>query len=440
MLGESDYLKPLLLVLFLALSAFFSGSETAFIALQRVRLIHLVRTQVPGAERVMRMAEDPERLFSSVLLGNNLANTAAAALGTAIFIRIFSERNINFGFMGTTNSAILLSTLVITSILLIFSEILPKTFAARNPERISFMVERPLRLLEILTFPLSKLLQLISSSMSRLFGGSNKQILVTEQEIRSLILVGREAGAVEAEEAEMLEKVFHFGDSQVSEIMTPRPEIIGIENLSTLQEFISVYSKHQHSRFPVFESTIDNVMGILSIKNVFRSMADVNIGYQDTVTHLLRDAYFVPESKGVGALFAELKERGETMAMIVDEFGGIAGLVTLRQLVAVIVGNVREEDQPKLQQYSPVDENTFILDASVTVNEAYQLLSIKIPSGHYQTVAGFILSQLGKIPTVGDHFQHDGVGFTVTEMEGVKIESITIKKSSTSPLYNIPKD
>ena len=428
MLEESDYLKPLLLVLFLALSAFFSGSETAFIALQRVRLLHLVRTQVPGAARVMRMAEDPERLFSSVLLGNNLANTAAAAVGTAIFIRIFSDRDINFAFLGTTNSAIILSTLVITSVLLLFSEILPKTVAARNPEKISFLAERPLRIIEFLIFPLSKSLRLFTTLVGKAVGSNHQRDLVTEQEIRSLIWIGREAGAVEAQEAEMLEKVFHFGDRQVSEIMTPRPEIIWIENFATLQQFISVYSKHHHTRFPVFDSTIDNVIGILSIKNVFKSMSDVNIGYDDTITHLLRDAYFVPESKGIGALFAELRERSETMAMIVDEFGGIAGLVTMKQLLGVIVGDVREEDQPELQPYSPVDDNTFILDASVTLNEAYQLLSIEIPEGNYQTVAGFVLSHLGKIPIVGDNFQHDDVGFTVTEMQGVKIGSIKIEK------------
>jgi Mg2+/Co2+ transporter CorB len=212
MLEGSDYLKLGLLVLFLALSAFFSGSETAFIALQRVRLIHMVRTGVPGARQIFRMAQHPERLLATVLLGNNLVNTAAAALSTALVISLLDN----------VNSAILIATGGVTLLLLIFGEIVPKTLAARHSERFAFAVVRPLQLVEWLLFPLVRSLQGLSSVIARITGAAGQPSLVTEQEIRSLISVGKEAGAVEASEAEMLEKVFHFGDLQVAEIMTPR--------------------------------------------------------------------------------------------------------------------------------------------------------------------------------------------------------------------------
>lgn len=414
----SDYLKLGLLALFLALSAFFSGSETAFIALQRVRLIHLVRTGVPGARRIMRMAQHPERFLSTVLLGNNLVNTAAAALGTALVISLLDN----------TNSAIIIATAGVTLLLLIFGEMVPKTLAARHAEGFAFAVERPLRLVEWLLFPLTRGLQGLSLAISRLTGATDGPSLVNEQEIRSLISVGKEAGAVEPVEAEMLEKVFHFGDWQVTEIMTPRPEIVRVERDTSLREFLKIYAEHQHTRFPVFVDTVDNVIGLLSVKDVVRSLAEGRLQYDDGVTHLLRPAHFVPETKTVRSLFTELRERGQSMAMIVDEFGGIAGLATLKQLLEVIVGPVGEEGQPVEQPYAAVDEHTYLLDAGLGIAEINEQLGLDIPTGGYQTLAGFILEGLGRIPEEGDYLDCDDLRLTIKTMDGVKVERVEVQR------------
>ena len=416
MLEGSDYLKLGLLVLFLALSAFFSGSETAFIALQRVRLIHMVHTGVPGARRVFRMAQHPERLLATVLLGNNLVNTAAAALGTALVISL----------MDNINSAILIATGGVTFLLLIFGEIVPKTLAVRHSERFAFAVVRPLQLVEWLLFPLVRSLQGLGSVVARITGAAGQPSLVTEQEIRSLISAGKEAGAVEASEAEMLEKVFHFGDRHVAEIMTPRPEIVWVEKDTTLREFLDIYAEHYHTRFPVFEETVENVIGLLSVKDVVKAQADENLQKDDEVTHLLRPAHFVPETKTAGSLFTELRERGQSMAMIVDEFGGIAGLATLKQLLSVIVGPVGEEGQPLESQYTSVDENTFLLDAGLGITQINERLDLDLPLGEYQTLAGFVLERLGRIPKEGDYLHYGDLRFTIQEMDGVKIEQIEI--------------
>lgn len=414
MLEGSDYLKLGIMVLFLALSAFFSSSETALIALQRVRLIHLVRIGVPGARRLFRMSENPERFLSTVLLGNNLVNTAAAALGTALVISL----------LGNVNSSILIATGGVAFLLLIFGEIVPKTFAARHPEGFAFAVVRPLQLVEWVLFPLVRGLHVFSSFISRLTGTSGKRSLVTEQEIRSLISVGKEAGAVEASEAEMLEKVFHFGDHPVAEIMTPRPEIIFIERYTTLKEFLDIYADKYHTRFPIFEDNVDNVIGVLSVKDILKAQREEQLKQEDDVTHLLRPAHFVPETKTVRSLFSELQERGQSLAMIVDEFGGIAGLATLKQLLSVIVGPVGEEGQPLETQYASVDENTFLLDAGLTITQITGQLDLDLPLGEYQTLAGFILERLGHIPKVGEHLNYGNLRFTVREMDGVKIEQI----------------
>ncbi len=416
MLEGSDYLKLGLLVLFLAISAFFSGSETAFLALQRVRLMHLVRSGVPRARRVFRLTENPERFLSTVLLGNNLVNTAAAAIGTAIVISL----------LGNVGSSIIIATGGVTLLLLIFGEIVPKTFAARHAERVALAVVRPLQIIEWVLFPLVQALRLLTSPITRLTGGSRRRSLVTEQEIRSLITIGKEAGAVESSEAEMLEKVFHFGDDPVSEIMTPRPEIVSIEQHTTLRQFLGIYAEHYHTRFPVFLDTVDNVIGILSVKDVLKAQGDENLQMEDDVTNLLRPAHFVPETKTVGSLFSELQAQGQSMAMIVDEFGGIAGLATLKQLLSVIVGPVGEEGQPLETPYASVDENTFILDAGMAISQLNSQLGLELPLGEYQTLAGFLLERLGHVPEVGEHLNFNSLRFTVQRMEGVKIEEVEV--------------
>ena len=416
MLEGSDYLKLGLLVLFLAISAFFSGSETAFLALQRVRLMHLVRSGVPRARQVFRLAENPERFLSTVLLGNNLVNTAAAAIGASLVIALIDNDSF----------AILIATVGVTILLLIFGEIIPKTFAAHHAERFAFAVSIPLQIIEFILFPIVQTLRILASLFTKLTGAKARTSFVTEQEIRSLISIGKEEGAVETSEAEMLEKVFHFGDNPVSEIMTPRPEIVSIEQHTTLRQFLGIYAEHYHTRFPVFVDSVDNIVGILSVKDVLKAQGEDNLQMEDDVTNLLRPAHFVPETKTVGSLFSELQAQGRSMAMIVDEFGGIAGLATLKQLLSVIVGPVGEEGQPLETPYASVDENTFILDAGIAISQLNSQLGLDLPLGEYQTLAGFLLERLGHVPEAGEHLNYNGLRFTVQRMEGVKIEEVEV--------------
>ena len=269
-------------------------------------------------------------------------------------------------------------------------------------------------------------LRILASLFTKLTGAKARTSFVTEQEIRSLISIGKEEGAVETSEAEMLEKVFHFGDNHVSEIMTPRPEIVSIEQHTTLRQFLGIYAEHYHTRFPVFVDSVDNIVGILSVKDVLKAQGEENLQMEDDVTNLLRPAHFVPETKTVGSLFSELQAQGRSMAMIVDEFGGIAGLATLKQLLSVIVGPVGEEGQPLETPYASVDENTFILDAGVAISQLNSQLGLDLPLGEYQTLAGFLLERLGHVPEVGEHMNFNSLRFTVQRMEGVKIEEVEV--------------
>ncbi|GAI02826.1 unnamed protein product, partial [marine sediment metagenome] len=241
----------------LLLSAFFSSSETAFIALQRIRVEHLVTTKATGADRVARMVQRPEKLLSTILLGNNFVNTAAAALGTVLAVSIWGEQGI------------LIATIGITTLLLIFCETTPKTIAIQHAERLSLTFARPIEMLSWLFTPFVVALSWIASGFSKLAGGAPvSRSLVSEEEIRTMIAVGHKEGTVEEAEAEMLHKVFDFGNRPVREVMVPRPEVICIEQGSNLADFLTLYAESPISRFPVYQDNMDNVVGILSVKDV----------------------------------------------------------------------------------------------------------------------------------------------------------------------------
>ncbi len=415
---ESDDLGRLaLLVICLALSAFFSSSETAFIALSRARLIHLVNIGRPRAKLVERLVNRPERLLATVLLSNNLVNTAAAALGTALALKLIDD-----GTLG-----LLVATVSVTLLLLIFSETLPKTVALNRSEKVAFTFARPLILVQILLTPGVRVLQWITNLFTGLLGITGSTPEVSEGEIRSLIAVGAQIGAVEAEEAALLEQVFRFGDQQVREIMTPRTEIIWVEEGATLEQFLTLYLSHSHTRFPVYKDTTENISGVLSNKDVLLSLEKNKLQPQDVVTNLLRDAYFVPETKAVSTTFSEMRQGGYGLALAVDEFGGIAGLLTLKQMLEVIVGDVGEEGAIPQEEYTTVDENTFSLNASMSVLQANEKLNLELPEGEYQTVAGFILERLGYIPEAGEIVEYRNLKLTIKTMNGVRIESVEIQ-------------
>ena len=399
----------------MALSAFFSSSEAAFLSLQRTRIAHLVSTGVAGASRVAQMMDQPERMLSTILLGNNLVNVAFAALITVIALSFLDER-----------VGVAVATAVATSLLLIFGEVVPKTIAVRHSERVAFLYVRPLKWIEALLWPFVIVLRWISS----LFGGGGVGVRrsITEAELRSLIGIGEAEGAFEPEEAEMLESVFRFGDRQVREVMTPRTEIAFVERGAILGEFLDMYAEHSHTRFPVYKGSMDNIVGILSAKDILKSMSSRAIAPDKAVTESIRDAYYVPETKRIAELFDELRQSGNQMAIAIDEFGGIAGLVTLKSLLEEVVGRVGEEGEGPEEEYEALGEGTFQVDGGMSIDEAKDGLGIELPEGDYETVAGFVLESLGHIPAQGEQFEYRDLKVEVTEMKGLKVETIMLTK------------
>jgi len=378
----------------------------------------MVSTKVAGAKRVARMIERPEKLLSTILLGNNLVNTAAAALATALAIEFWPEHGV------------LIATIGVTIILLIFAETTPKTIATQHAERLSLAFARPLGLISWLFTPVVIALSWIASGFTKLVGGTPvHRSLASPEEIRTMISVGHQEGTVEETEAKMLHKVFDFGDRPVREVMTPRLEVVAIEQGSKTSDFLKLYAESPLSRFPVYKENMDNVVGILSVKDVLMALAKGTVGEESTIDDLVRLAYFAPESKRMDELFVEMRDENYRMCVVVDEYGGTAGIVSLSRLVEEIVGEVGDELAAVEKDYEVINEYTFQIDGSMRIEEVNEEMELDLPEGEdYETVAGFILSLLGHIPKTNEQLRYKGLKLVVTEMRGLKIEKILLTK------------
>ena len=416
------YLQIILLAVSVIAVAFFSSAEASLISVNKFRIRHLAEAGNRSAQAV----NQHEKFFSTILFTENAFIILASVMGSQLALSLVGENSIG----------ILLAALIMTVLIVQFGEITPKTLAAHAAERWSLVIARPIAIVMAVETYVIYLFTLLPRLILKVIGGEQRLWTpsITEGELRMLIDIGRLEGAVESAEAEMLEKVFHFGDRQVREIMTPRPDILWVEKDISLREFLDIHLEQAHTRFPVFEESVDNVIGILSIKGVVTALAKDELKDDDNVTSLLRPAYFVPETKTVSSLFLELRDTGHPMAMTVDEFGGIAGLATIPKLLEVIVGPVAEEGQPLEEQFETMGENLYHLDADMSVQELEEQLAISLPQGEYQTVAGFILERLGYIPQEGDHLHYENLTLTVRETRGVKVERVAILRHDREEL------
>ena len=419
-----------LIFIFLILSAFFSSSEAAFLSLQKTRLSYLISIKKPGSKRVSEMVSNTEKLLSTILLGNNLANVAFTAIITTLIVNL----------MGEGPKAVIIATFIGTVVLLIFGEIIPKSIAVKKSETIAFLYARTLKTLEFCMYPAIFSLQWLSTKTQGIYGQENhSDETITEGEILSMIDLGEAEGTVEASEAEMLENVFRFSGRQVREVMTPRTEIISVEKEITIKEFLQIYTDHPHTRFPVHKESRDNIIGIISAKDVLKMLATKGINETDSMSSIHRKAYFVPETKPVGELFEELRENGQQITICLDEYGGLAGLVTIKGLTEEVVGRVGEEGESPEEEYSNIRPNVYKIDGGMDIKEANDEMELDLPKGEYETIAGFVLSNLGRIPVSGEQFEYKNLLFKIDKMDNFRIESILIrKKLVTNP--NIDTD
>jgi CBS domain containing-hemolysin-like protein len=407
------FLLILLFVLCLVFSAFFSSSEVAFVAITRAKVRTLFNEGKKGSETLATLKETPNRFLIAILIGNNIVNVAAASIATAVTISIFGDIGVG------------IATFVVVILLLFFGEIGPKVYATRNTEKVALLFAGPIL---FLTRVLSPFIWVIEKITGR-FGaaGSLGEPSVTEEEIREWIEVGKEDGTIEQEEREMLYSVLEFGDTTAREIMTPRVDVALIEDTRTLEEAMQIFNETGFSRLPVYHSTVDNIIGILNIKDVFSSFfpGKRNI----PIRELMYDPYFVPETKKIDELLKELQLRKVQIAIVLDEYGSFSGILTVEDILEELVGDILDEfdrEEPEIQK---IGDDLFLVDAKVWVDDLNDELDIDLPVHEsYETIGGLLIERLGHIPHPGEsvHLPESHVTLVVMQMLSRRIVKIKL--------------
>ncbi|MDP6822536.1 MAG: hemolysin family protein [Dehalococcoidia bacterium] len=417
-------LSILIIVAAVVGSALISASEAAIIAVNRFRVRHRAEQGDQSSEAIVKITDEYNKFFGTILLIGNAFNIIITAVGTALVIKLW----------GNSAGVVAVATLGATVIVVVAAELTPKAVAVVVAERWSHVVSRPVLLLMRVTGPLVWIFTLVPRVLTHALGGKEALMTptITEGELRMLIDVGEAEGTVEESQGEMLENIFRFGESEVRDVMTPRNEIEWVEVGTSVAGFMEIYAKNPHTRFPVFDEDHDDVVGILSVKDVLQSIAGGDLKDEAPITGLMRTTLFVPETKKQDELFQDMQETGHKISLVVDEFGGIAGLVTLTKIVEQAIGATGEEGLKPDDRFITLDANTFELDAALSIEDANDRLKLEIPDGDYQTIAGFLLDRIQRLPRVGDRVRSGPVRFQVVEMTGNKIVRVRARRWVTT--------
>ena len=401
-------------------SAIFSASEASFISVNRFRIKSLIEKGDKRAKAVKHAVENHDKFFSAVIFTSNMMNVAAASIGTAFAIKLAGNE---YGPI--------ISTIIMTILVVLFGELAPKTFAVTYAEKVSLFLARPIDAFMRIVTPIVWIFNTISKLTIKIFGGDKETTRshLTEEEIKAIIRMGEEEGTLEEEEREMLHNVFEFGDKTVAEAMVPRTKAVTISEDETVTEAIKLVAKEGYSRYPVISENIDNITGILYIKDVLIKMVE-GVDMDMPVARFKRDAYYIPENKMVRDLLEEMQNRKLQIAIVVDEYGGTAGLITLEDLMEVIVGSLQDEFE--LEQESKdievVDENTFVVSGQTSIDEVNELLDVSIESEDFNTIGGYLFGLFGRLPKVGEQIRIYNLKMLIMEMEGKRISTIKITK------------
>lgn len=409
MVIDSTLCYIVLFVILLILSACASSSEVALVGITRARVNALAETSRRG-KYLAKLKDKPNRFLITILIVNNIVNTAAAAIATALALAFFGD------------AGVAIATGVVTVFVLIFGEIWPKTYANKHPDKVALLVSPIIYALTWILSPFFAIAEKIKGT-----DDESEQPSVTEDEIREWIDVGEMEGAIEEDEKEMLYSVLKFDDITAKEIMTPRPDVIMIEDIASLDEAVAQIRDTGYSRLPVYHDVPDNIVGSINFKDVFNAYTGKNSSSL-TVKSVMVDVYCVPESKKIDDLLRELQVRRLHMAIVLDEFGGFSGVVTFEDIMEELVGDIMDEtDVDEVSDVIEINPRMYIVDAQVRVGQLNERFEIELPedSSNYETIGGLVFSRLGRIPRIGESITlEDGISISVTKMRNRQILAV----------------
>ncbi|MBE5947083.1 MAG: HlyC/CorC family transporter [Lachnospiraceae bacterium] len=415
-MDTSPIIQLVIVVILLALSSFFSSAETALTTVNRIKLRSLADEGKKSASKVLSVTENPGKLLSTILIGNNIVNISASALTTTLCTEVFGNKYVG------------IATGILTLLVLIFGEITPKTLASRYAVQMSTVFVYPISILMVILTPAIWLLDGITGFIFKLFrlDKSNSGNAMTESELRAIVNVSHEEGVIEPEERFMISNVVDFGDALSKDIMIPRTDMICADVTSSFDELVEIFKSETFSRIPIYEESKDKVIGILYLKDLFfysqtRDTKDFD------ARSILRKPVYVYEYQKTSQIFADMKTSSVTMAIVLDEYGVTSGMITMEDLIEEIVGDIRDEyDDYENDFIKEVSKNKYDVDASIKLDDLNDALGTTFASDHYDSLAGFVIEILDRLPDEGDKASYKNIDFVVTSVHKNRIERITL--------------
>ena len=412
--STANILQIGLLVVLLLGSGFFSASETSLMSLSKIRIRYMEDEGVKGAKLVGSLIEKSSDLLSSILVGNNIVNIAATSVSTSLFINIFGD------------GGVAIATAVMTVLVLVFGEITPKTIAANSPEKVAVVVSKPISIIMKITKPIVWVFNLLTGIIFKIMGIDNDGVkpFITEEELKAMVNVSHEEGVLEMEEREIINNVFQFGDMQAKEAMIQRLDMVAIDIEDSYDEIIELFKSEKLSRLPVYQESIDDIVGILNIKDII-FLSDEEIENFD-IKDYVREAFFTYEFKKITQLLEEMKKEKTQMAIVVDEYDGTAGLLTIEDLVEVIVGDIDDEYDEEEEEIVKINDNEYLVEGSTKISDVNEQLGINLESEEFDSIGGFIIGYLKRIPEENEIIEVEDVKFKVESIDKNRINKIRI--------------
>ena len=382
-------------------------------SISKIDARHMVDQNIKNAKIVSKLVQDPNKLLGAILVGNNIVNIGASSLATVVAT----------GILGSAGAGI--ATGVMTLLVLIFGEITPKSLSTQKSQEVACFVARPISLVVLIFTPVVKVLMFISNLMIRLFGGKidTSKPFITTDELKTIVTVSHEEGVLEEEEKEMIYNVFGFGDSYTKDVMIPRTDMIAVDVNATYDEIIELYKQEQFSRMPVYQESHDNIIGVIYMKDLLLKQFDPK---DFVISDFLRDVYFVHEFKRIDELFKEMRSKKIGMAIVVDEYGGTSGIVTLEDLIEEIVGDIDDEYDMTEDSFVKIADQEYLVDGSFRISDFNDELNLDISSNEFDSIGGFIIGLLDRFPDEGEVVVYDDITFKVEETMNNRINKLRI--------------
>ena len=407
-------IQIIVLVILLIGSSFFSASETALMSLSKIRIRHMQDEGIKGAKLVASLIDDPNKLLTSILIGNNVVNIAATSISTSLFIALIGPQGVA------------VATFIMTILVLLFGEITPKTIAANSSEKVSILVSKPIKVIIFLLTPVVWVFNLITGVIFKILGVDNKnnQPYITEEELKTMLNVSHEEGVLEIEERQIINNVFQFGDMQAKEAMVQRLDMVVINIEDSYDEIIDMFKNEKLSRMPVYNESIDDIIGILNIKDVI-FLTDEEIKNFD-INKYIREPFFTYEFKKITQLLEEMKIEKTQMAIVVDEYGGTSGLITIEDLVEVIVGDIEDEYDEEDEEIIVIKEDEYVVEGSTKITDVNELIGVNLESEEFDSIGGFIIGHLKRLPEENEIIKVDNIEFRIESLDKNRIKKIRI--------------